>query len=711
MLINYIKLKNFRSYTDEQTFLFPEKGSLLLQAQNGAGKSSIFTAVLFCLFGKSPGNIDNLVNRTIGKNLKVEIGFIVGSDKYTVQRYRLDERNGDELYLYKNGENITSSKKKDTQQTIQDIIGVSYTTLLNSICFTKENMTYFLAETPSKRLPILDSILNLKEISVWQDKVGEKKTSVAEAQRDISLEIDKMKSEIETNLSVINNYTKEKTDKISRIRNLIADNQKKIFSLDNEIKEISLIDVEREENLIKQYNEIIKNNSEIDKRIADEQKLLQGADDEINEYNKNKIKLIDLRKINIEEELTKIDEYENTIAKNKELEVEILKLTSEIKNLEAEDSKEITKLEDQISKTKTNICHTCGQPINKEKTDEILTELNRRLDEEKTKLNDIIEKNKKTKENNENKEKEINKIKSQIKKVVKPDFDKNTILKNKEIISNIENRQKILEEKINLSSKNNSAIQERIKELFDKKERVPEKPLFTEEFLNSIFTKIRNNNEEKSKLTAINKTLEEELKEIEQEKDLTIELKAKIDELEKSLVESDKKKKINDLKIKYFNLFYYLFSNKNDGLKKFIISKMIPVLNESVTKYLTYFFSDNIKVIFDKDLNDKITLNGKEVSYDDFSSGEKQRLDLSVSFSLFFLVKSFFSSSISFIIIDEILDTALDADGISSALRIVDDLSENNSVLVISHREELKEHFENKISIEKSIKGNSVIKT
>lgn len=710
MKINYIELTNFRSFEKKQRFDFPEKGSLLLVGENGAGKSSLNISLIWAFFGKSQTSVDSLVNRTVGKNLKVEIGFTVKDDKYVIQRYRLDEREGDNLYFYKNGDNITQAKKKDTQDLIQEIIGVNYTTILNTILFTKENMTYFLAETPSKRLPILDSILNLKEISVWQDKVGEKKTSVAEAQRDISLEIDKMKSEIETNLSVINNYTKEKTDKISRIRNSIADNQKIIFSLDNEIKEISLIDVEREENLIKQYNEIIKNNSEIDKRIADEQKLLQGADDEINEYNKNKIKLIDLRKINIEEELTKIDEYEKTIAKNKEFEVEILKLTSEIKKLETEDTKEIIKLGDQISKTKTNICHTCGQPINKEKTDEILAELNKKLNEEKAKLEDIITRNKKTKENNENKEKEIDKIKSQIKKAVKPDFDKNTILKNKEIISNIENRQRILEEKINLSSKNNSVVQERIKELFNKKERVPEKPLFTEEFLNSISTKIRNNNEEKNKLTAVNKTLEEELKEIEQEKDLTIELKAKIDELEKSLVESDKKKKINDLKIKYFNLFYYLFSNKNDGLKKFIISKMIPVLNESVAKYLTYFFSDNIKVIFDKDLNDRITLNGKEVSYDDFSSGEKQRLDLSVSFSLFFLVKSFFSSSISFIIIDEILDTALDADGISSALRIVDDLSENNSVLVISHREELKEHFENKISIEKSIKGNSIIK-
>ena len=674
MLINYIKLKNFRSYTDEQTFLFPEKGSLLLQAQNGMGKSSIFSGLLFCLFGKAPGNIDNLVNRNVGKNLKVEVGFEVGNDKYVCQRYRLDDKNGDELYLYKNGDNVTFSKKKETQQIIQDAIGVNYNTLLNSICFTKENMTYFLAETPAKRLTILDSILNLKEITVWQDKVGEKKTTTSEEQRDVSLEIDKMNSELSNDLELIENYSKEKNDKISRLRNSIAENQKIIFALENKVREISLIDIEREENLIERYEGIIKNNAELDKRIAEEQKLLQGADDEVNEYNKNKIKLIDLKKIDIDEELSKIDEYEKTVTRNKEIEVEILKLTSEIKNLEIEDTKEIIKLEDQISKTKTNICHTCGQPINKEKTDEILTELNKKLNEEKAKLEDIIIRNKKTKESNENKEKEIDKLKNQIKKVVKPDFDRATILKNKEIISNIENRQNILEEKINLSSKNNSAIQERIEELFNKKERVPEKPLFTKDYLESIASKVKEYNDRRNELLTVNKTLDEELTRIQNEKDITVELKSKI------------------------------------GLKKFIIGKMIPVLNESVAKYLTYFFSDSIKITFDKDLNDKIIFNGKEVDYDDFSSGEKQRLELSVSFSLFFLVKSFFSSTISFLIIDEILDTALDAEGINSALNIVDDLAESNSVLIISHREELKEHFENKITIEKDIKGNSIIK-
>ena len=711
MKINYIKLKNFRSYTNEQTFVFPKKGSLLLQAQNGMGKSSIFSGVLFCLFGKAPGNIDNLVNRNTGKNLKVEVGFEVGVNKYVCQRYRLDEKNGDELYLYKNGDNITSSKKKDTQQTIQDVIGVNYNTLLNSICFTKENMTYFLAESPTKRLAILDSILNLKEISVWQDKVGEKKTAAAEEQRNISLEIDKMNSELSNDLKLIENYSKEKNDKISRLRSSIANNQKAIFTLENETKEIALIDIEKEEKLIEHYEEVIKNNAELDKRIVDEQKLLQGADDEINEYNKNKIKLIDLKKIDINEELSKIDEYEKTEKENQNIQVEILKLKADIKKEEKEDLTEFSRLKEQIEKTKLNICHTCGQPINKEKTDAILEDLNKKLEAEKERIDNIAKRNAEILLLNNNINEKIKELISQIKKVIKPDFDRATILKNKEIISNIENRQSILEEKINLSSKNNSAIQERIEELFNKKERVPEKPLFTKDYLNSISVKIKNNNDKKNELLTVNKTLEEELYKIQDEKDITIELRTKVEELKDLLKTADKKQKLNDLKIKYYNLFYYLFSNKNDGLKKFIIGKMIPVLNESVAKYLTYFFSDSIKITFDKDLNDKIIFNGKEVDYDDFSSGEKQRLELSVSFSLFFLVKSFFSSTISFLIIDEILDTALDVEGINSALNIVDDLAENNSVLIISHREELKEHFENKITIEKDIKGNSIIKT
>ena len=411
MKINYVKLKNFRSYGDsERIFSFPEKGTLLLSSANGTGKSSINTAILFCLFGKSPGNIDNLINRKIGKNLKVEVGFSVGADNYIAQRFRNDEKNGDDFYLYKNGENITSSKKKDTQQTVQDIIGVSYNTMMSSICFTKDNMVHFLAETPTKRLAILDSILNLKEISIWQDKVAEKKTELSESQRDISNNIDKIDTEVETDSKLIDNYEFEKKEKINSLRKQIADNEKKIFSIDSEIQEISSIDIEKEEMLIQKYNEATNKNAELDKRIAEEQKLLQGADKEIEEYNKNKIKLIDLRKINVEEELAKIDKYDKIEAQNKEIKLSILKLESQKEQLKEESDRRIIEINEQIKKTEENICHTCGQRINKEISDSIIAKLNEELKSETENLTQIKEYNSNVRKKNSSLKEQIDEL-------------------------------------------------------------------------------------------------------------------------------------------------------------------------------------------------------------------------------------------------------------------------------------------------------------
>lgn len=715
MKIEYIKLKNFRSYGDkEQTFVFPEKGSLLLSAPNGAGKSSLFTGLLFCLFGKSPGNIDALINRKAGKNLKVEVGFSVGSDKYVAQRFREDEKNGDEFYLYKNGDNITSSKKKDTQQMIQDIIGVSYNTMMSSICFTKDNMVHFLAETPTKRLAILDSILNLKEISIWQDKVGEKKTELAQTQQGISNEIDKIDTEVETDSKLIDSCEFEKKEKITAIRNKISENEKKIFEIDKSLDKLLNVDVEKEKMLIENYNEIFFFNANVDRKIKAEEAFLKNVDDELQKYNNNKIKLIDLRKINIDEELAKIDEYEKVIARNKEIEVEILKLQSGIKKLEDEDISEITKLENQISKTKTNICHTCGQPINKEKTDEILRDLNKKLEEEKNKFDEIVKRNNAVLKENEVKAETIQKLESQIKKAVKPDFDRKTIMENKAVIDKISNEQTILLERINSLNESNKQVTERLKALTSEKKQLPSKPNYSIDYIKNVDDQIQNFKEKKTELSAIIKTLKQEGAEIINQKDMTEELKARIKELSEKRVDMNKKYKMNELKLKYFNLMYYLFSNKNDGLKKFIINKMIPMLNESIGKYMNYFFSgssDLITVSFDKDLNSIIKVNGREVDYNDFSSGERQRLELAVSFSLFFLVKNFFSSQLQFIIIDECLDEALDTEGIKNAIDIINDLSVNNSILLISHRDELKESFDNKISIEKDNKGFSIIKS
>jgi DNA repair exonuclease SbcCD ATPase subunit len=136
---------------------------------------------------------------------------------------------------------------------------------------------------------------------------------------------------------------------------------------------------------------------------------------------------------------------------------------------------------------------------------------------------------------------------------------------------------------------------------------------------------------------------------------------------------------------------------------------MIPAFNESINIYLPYFFDDKVSVIFDKDLVETIILNGEQVSFNEFSSGEKMRFELSISISLFLLVKTFFSSSIGFIVFDEILDMNIDDEGIKGVLNIIDTLSESNSVIVISHRDQYKNYFQNKVYIYKDESGFSGI--
>ena len=54
MIINNIKLKNFRSYEDETEFSFSPKDNkniVLIGGENGAGKSTLFEAIKLCIYG------------------------------------------------------------------------------------------------------------------------------------------------------------------------------------------------------------------------------------------------------------------------------------------------------------------------------------------------------------------------------------------------------------------------------------------------------------------------------------------------------------------------------------------------------------------------------------------------------------------------------------------------------------------------------------
>ena len=80
-----------------------------------------------------------------------------------------------------------------------------------------------------------------------------------------------------------------------------------------------------------------------------------------------------------------------------------------------------------------------------------------------------------------------------------------------------------------------------------------------------------------------------------------------------------------------------------------------------------------------------------EFSYESFSEGEKQRIDLALLFTWRHIAKLKNSVATNLLMLDETFDSSLDADGVENLLTILDTLDNQTNVFVISHKGELLE--------------------
>lgn len=151
---------------------------------------------------------------------------------------------------------------------------------------------------------------------------------------------------------------------------------------------------------------------------------------------------------------------------------------------------------------------------------------------------------------------------------------------------------------------------------------------------------------------------------------------------------TEKKFKIlNEQKYNY-SLFEIL---KDSGIKTKIISEYLPIINTMINKYLSildFFVSFHLDETFSETIRSRYR---DEFSYSSFSEGEKQRIDLSILFTWRQIARMKNSVSTNLLIMDEIMDASIDADGLENLQQILNTLDEETNVFIISHRQELKD--------------------
>ena len=209
-----------------------------------------------------------------------------------------------------------------------------------------------------------------------------------------------------------------------------------------------------------------------------------------------------------------------------------------------------------------------------------------------------------------------------------------------------------------------------------------------------------------TQLEKFNATLEAEIKQINDQEVAEEDVK-KLDKLQEKLysLESSSKKLKEEL-------FYYDVAKnllQDTGIKTKIVKQYLPIMNKLINTYLSsmdFFVNFNIDENFNETIKSRFR---DDFVYANFSEGEKMRIDLALLFTWRAIAKMKNSTNTNLLILDEIFDSSLDADGTDAFLKILNTFDSEN-VFVISHKQDmLFDKFRHTVKFEKTRNFSKVV--
>ena len=202
-------------------------------------------------------------------------------------------------------------------------------------------------------------------------------------------------------------------------------------------------------------------------------------------------------------------------------------------------------------------------------------------------------------------------------------------------------------------------------------------------------------------------------------------LQKQIEELKQSKVVSEKEqqelKELKDslsllqeeLRVLIQEKTYYEVASgllKDTGIKTKIIKQYLPIINKLVNKYLA---SLDFFVNFNLDESFKETIKSRhrdEFTYNNFSEGEKQRIDMALMLTWRAVAKLKNSSNTNLLILDEVFDSSLDTTGTEELMKILHMLDGVNLFVISQKGDILQDKFSNVIKFEKVKNFSRILK-
>jgi len=710
-----LKFKNFQSYGNEETVIdFNTQALTLIIGGNGDGKSTIVDALNFASFGRPYRKIKigDLVNRINKKNLLTDLEVIRNNQTWRIVRGLAPQK----LEIYKGDELLPKQDIRDMQEFIEkNILGFDEKIFRQIVTLGSGYYVPFLKLPLAQKREVIEQLFDLDVFSkmkvIVKERLSKQDTKLYELGNERKL--------TDNSISII----KDELDRAGRQNEQIkkaVEEKKKTFELQIESKQKSISYLKESVDQIRFRIEELKpkeNVDEINKKIqeaiaskdnieeailAKKQIAISTLQKELNRLTEQKEKY-NFEISNIQKKIYELkSEYqEDTIHINNELTKKVQEVEKRISIVNNDFDKNKKKLDFYSNNT---ICPTCQSELSGEKIKAIVEKLHKDNEDKEKEIqnhNETIigfkEIGEETIRNKRNKFDERTEQLQKEKRVLEDEVSKNVLsieelkkqiseIEENEFKKEIENQTKVILDFINQQKAILSEINNVNQKIKFQEEEITSKERDIAVHANSIELLVKQIEELKHTQFIDTKTIEEKL--TEQRTKLSDTLKA------------EKKEKII---LEYLKTIESLTSDS--GIKTQIIKHYLPILQLKVNEYLALFQAE-YSIALTEEFDVQIKLRQTEtIDYDNFSGGEKIRIDLALMFSFVSFLKMKTGAMCSLLFFDEILDSSLDMNGISALVQILKIFSDNGfSVFVVSHRKENQsEDFSRVLEVKKNI--------
>lgn len=250
MIIHKVAIQGFRSIKN-LVFNFSQQGVTFIQGLNGAGKSTIFEALFWGLYGQAikDSTLAELKTKTEYRDkdwdgTKVIVDFSINGAAYRVVR-TLDfgKPSDSSIFIYKDQQAVPIENKANAQLIITEIIGINAELFKQSIFFAQKSLR-LVDKTDAQKRDILDTLFDV-EVGKYSENA---KKEAQDINTRISLVDHKYQTAMKTLIDlkskkladeqILNNFDKNKKLQIDSYKSQISLKEKEIAGLPTDVVEI-----------------------------------------------------------------------------------------------------------------------------------------------------------------------------------------------------------------------------------------------------------------------------------------------------------------------------------------------------------------------------------------------------------------------------------------------------------------------------------------